>query len=311
MSAPERPNFLLVGAAKSGTTSLYHYLGEHPDVFMPDDKEPNFFVRSLRTPEQDCGEVSRLEDYLALYTGSEHATARGDACVHNLYYHRVAIPEILEHLGDVRIIIALRDPVDRAWSQHSSIHRDQRFASFEDALAFEQAYRAPDGAEIPWSDRNYLYRSWGRYCEPVRAYVAAFSRVEIVLYDDLREDPAGVVRSLYRFLGVDDSFEPDLDARYNRSFSPRNEFVLRATDLYRRFRVGEALERAVGLVAGPVRAHRFKAHLFGRLTPILSSAPRMPPETRTRLRAEFRDEVRELERLIRRDLGAWLDEAEG
>jgi hypothetical protein len=309
------PNFLMVGAAKSGTTSLYQYLREHPQIFMPSDKEPNYFVRSLRSAGEEKGEIGTREDYLALYAGSGEFLARGDACVHNLYYFKIAIPEIRKCLGDVKIIIALRNPVDRAWSQYSSMSADRRFDSFESCLKFEADYFSDStdssltsrSTRIPdWHDRNVLYLSWGLYYEQVKAYLDHFSNVEIVLFEELHNDPNKTMARLYRFLGVDDQYSPNVGESYNVSITPRNRIVSQLMQFYRQFRIGRFLTGALTRFSNPDRALQLKAKLFSAAAPLVSKKKSLRPETRSRLEDRFRSDILALQTLIKRDLSSWL-----
>ncbi|MFP6655473.1 MAG: sulfotransferase [Myxococcota bacterium] len=309
------PNFLMVGAAKSGTTSLYRYLREHPEIFMPSDKEPNYFVRSLRSASEEEGEIGTLKDYLALYTGTEGFAARGDACVHNLYYFKIAIPEIRKCLGDVKIIIALRNPVDRAWSQYSSMSSNRRFDSFESCLKFESDYFSdstetskPSAAirTADWSDRNVLYMSWGMYYEQVKAYLDNFTDVQIVLFEDLRQDPIRTMTKLYQFLGVDDQYAPNVGESYNASITPRNLAVGQLMQLYRKLRIGDHLTTVLTRFSNPDNALRLKAKLFASVAPIASKKSSMQLETRSNLKNRFRSDISALQTLIKRDLSFWL-----
>ena len=297
------PNFLIPGAAKCGTTSLYEYLAQHPDVFMPEDKEPNFFIRERIPVDRAAGEVSTFAAYKALYRGSAASSARGDASTNNFFFYERAIPEIKRHVGDVKIIIALRDPVDRAWSQYSSMLLGNQVGSFEECLDREDAYQ---GDPFEWSNRTTFFQAWSRYCAPVRAYQESFSSVKFVLFDDLIEDPIGTVRSVYRFLGVDDAFEPDTDASYNPSVTPGSPFTRFLVSTYMALRVGPIATSLIGGVLGAERAERLKGRLTTRALPLVSSKPVMAPETRKRLGESFHDEILELQTLIDRDLSGWL-----
>ena len=249
---------------------------------------------------------------MVLYADTEQFVAKGDACVHNLYYHKIAIPEIRKCLGDVKIIIALRNPVDRAWSQYSSMSSDRRFDSFEACLEFEAGYSfdasvASDGAATPaWADRNYLYASWSLYYEQVKAYMDNFSDVEIVLFEDLRNDAIGTMVRLYRFLGVDDRYSPNLGESYNVSVTPRNQAVAQLLELYKKLNFGGLLTTVLTRFSSPDRALQLKAKLFASVAPIVSKKQSMRPEIRSRLKERFRTDILALQTLIKRDLTSWL-----
>ena len=135
------PNFLVVGAGKSGTTSLYHYLKAHPDVFMSRIKEPGFIVAQfIKMPQSGVGDerqstVGNFSDYCRLFEDAEGKKAVGEASNDNLYHYERAIPYIKRFFGDIKIIIILRNPVDRAFSAYTYLLRDNReFLTFEEDL---------------------------------------------------------------------------------------------------------------------------------------------------------------------------------
>ena len=135
------PNFLVVGAGKSGTTSLYHYLKAHPGVFMSRIKEPGFiFAQFNKMPQSGVGDerqttVGSFSAYCRLFEDAEGKKAVGEASNDNLYHYERAIPYIKRFFGDIKIIIILRNPVDRAFSAYTYLLRDNReFLTFEEDL---------------------------------------------------------------------------------------------------------------------------------------------------------------------------------
>ena len=141
------PNFLIVGAAKAGTTSLFEYLGEHPQIFTPAKKEPKFFSYGcypspLKGPGDDLVEsqiVKNFDEYKKLFDNSDAYPLRGEASPDSLYYWNGAIPKIKKILGDVKIIIMIRNPANRAFSNYMHLIRDGRETlNFEAALDAEE-----------------------------------------------------------------------------------------------------------------------------------------------------------------------------
>ena len=193
------PNFLIVGAAKSGTTALYGSLSKHPQVFFPEIKEPSFFVAE-NVRDRIPTWVDSLAEYESLFSGSETFAARGEASVLYLYFFNTAIPNILNYLGSkTKIIICLRNPVDRAYSAYFD---SQRFDSMEN-LPFEQALNQ-EKARI--SDNRFSpmthYKAMGCYSSMVSAYKDVFSEVKVILFEDLVVQGAVVMNDLCEFLGV-------------------------------------------------------------------------------------------------------------
>jgi hypothetical protein len=265
------PNFLIVGAAKAGTTSLYHWLRQHPQVFMPSVKEPKFFnAQVMKLPLRGPGDdvvvgamVRSLPDYERLFDGADGVPAVGEASVDYLYYAAQVVPLIRATLGEPRIVIVLRDPVERAYSAFRHLRRDARETlSFEAGLD-EEAHRRLMNWEFIWA-----YKACGLYHDQVRCFLGNFPRVHVALFDDMRARPLDFMRELHAFLGVDAAFTPDVSEASNESAVPVAKWLPRF------FRKNN--------------------------TPML-------PETRARLRDFFRDDISKLAALTGRDLSAWLD----
>jgi hypothetical protein len=220
------PNFLIVGAAKAGTTTLYRHLMRHPDIYMPDKLKETFFLSGI-SPANFFGDaaiyandaITSLEDYQDVFTDSGNAIAIGEACVAYLYFHRQTIPRIQSVLGtDCRIIISLRNPVDRAFSNYLHHYRDGfENVSFEEALSLEETRSRNNW----WW--GFQYRKVGLYADQVSAYLDAFGldNVKIILSEDLWNNPDSVLRDIFRFLGVDTHFHPDTSLRFNVSGVPK------------------------------------------------------------------------------------------
>lgn len=214
------PNFIILGAAKAGTTAVYHYLGQHPQIGMSRIKETNFFAL-MDDPLDFRGPGDR--DYITRFSVTTWdgyrdqfqacgATAVGEASP--LYLYSPEVPARLrEHVPDARLIAILRNPVDRAYSAFLHLIRDGRETEtdFASALRREEE-RIADRWEHIWH-----YRRMGLYHEQLRRYYDTFDRgqIKVFLYYDLRTDPAGVLRDICRFVGVDDTFTPDVSVRHN------------------------------------------------------------------------------------------------
>lgn len=217
---PDRlPDLLIVGAHKAATTSLHHYLGEHPQVFMSPLKETRFFVADyFRRLAPDYPRREALlrrvlfteEEYAAQFAAAGPAMVAGEASPQYLYLHDLAIPRIRALLGDPAIVMVLREPVSRAYSAYRLLRRDGvTDDSFETVLAREPWYVAQ--VYPPY----FHLTAMGFYTEAVRAYRRHFTRVRVLLYDDLQRDPAGVLAALFAWLNVDPGFVPDLTVWHN------------------------------------------------------------------------------------------------
>jgi hypothetical protein len=297
------PNFLIVGAAKAGTTALYHYLRQHPDIYLPERiKEPMFFCgiseERYNGPGRIYarGKIATPEEYAGLFQEANGHRAVGEASVPYLFYHQDTIRGIRAHLTTPpRIVISLRHPAQRAYSNYLHHVRDGvEDLGFEDALAAEAQRR---DAGWWW---GYQYRAGGRYTAQVAAYLEAFGeeRVHIVLYDDLKARPLETVRGIFAFLGVDAGFAPDMSERHNVSLVPRRPGIQRLLQ-------GEGGVKSLlkPLIPAPLRRSLKRKVSEANM----QRPPRMDEHIRRALTDEYRDEIAGLQGLIGRDLSHWLN----
>lgn len=299
------PDFLLVGAAKSATSSLHLYLNQHPEIRMPDIKESWFFSfldepPAYTSPGVLNSVVSRLEDYVRLFDGAAPTQKLGDASPSYLYTYEDAIRNIRavyppERLAALRIVISLREPVSRAFSQYWTFKRFD-----QEPLPFEQATDASVIARRLADNWNifYDYTGFGRYYEQVKAYLDAFGRerVLVVLYDDIEKDPVAVCRSIFAFLGVDAEFVPNVRFKYNNlTGEARVKWPLRVLTSR------NPIKRLVAaVIPKPVR----QMILYGTGKLLLKRGA-LSDSSRQALTRAFADDVVRLEGLIGRDLTHW------
>jgi hypothetical protein len=295
------PNFFIVGAAKSGTTALYRYLRRHPEIYLPAVKEPRFFSYDASDATSYAGPGARelidsvVKDratYESLYEGVTREKAVGDASPSYLV-SPIAARRISETVPDARIIAVLRDPVERAYSHFVYNVHD----GWEDEKDFERVLALREQRE-----REHWWRKWdyvgnGFYHEQLSRYFEAFEpdRIQVHLYEDLRDDPRHLVGELLRFLGVDPAVPLDVSARYNASGLPKSERLNRLLSGPNPVRAG-----AKALLPGGLRA-RIRSQVERRNL----HKPEMSPRARALLCHVYRDDVSRLEQLIGRDLSSW------
>jgi len=294
------PNFVVVGAAKSGTTSLYHYLRQHPQVYLPERKELHYFTFDcMRKNSRGPGDADVLrhfcatrEEYEAHYAEAD-ATAIGDVSPSYFFYDEVASQRIREELGDVRIIILLRDPIEKAFSQYMHLVRDNRETLDFHAALEAEAERARCGYAALW---RYLESSL--YADRVARYLGTFGpdRVRVELFQDFVESPERVIRRLFEFLGIDPDFRPQVSRVYNRSGRPRSKrmaaFIARPNPVSMVAR--KALPRSV---TESVRTLLLRANTGVK--------DEIPEAARLRLRNAILEDVERVKGILGRDPG-WL-----
>jgi hypothetical protein len=289
------PNFLIVGAARAGTTSLWHWLRQHPHVFMPREKEPAYFV-------QDGFRAMTKDQYLALF-----AAGQGKPCIGEASTGYLPAPEsppwIREVLGPVKIIIVLRNPVERAFSMYCfmAMMGLEPIDTFEEAL--DQESRRMASLQFRqncfMNTRDYQYFHVGLYVDQVIRYIKTFGaeRVKILLFDDLKKDSSGFCADLCRFLEI-----PCLDGqaltRENSVIVPQSislQYRLRALRVQTRKRLGVA-DRAITCL--PIMAMIVNKARGAKRT--------LAPAVRAELVERYRTSVEQLADLIHQDLSHWL-----
>jgi Sulfotransferase domain len=308
-AAPARdtraPDFYIVGHAKSGTTALYEMLRRHPQVFMPDMKEPWFFASDLRVALPPSNPLpATLADYLTLFSTARPDQRTGEATPSYLV-SREAARNIAELRPDARIIAILREPVSFLRSLHmqSVKNHAETETDLRKALALEGPRR--EGREIPAKavrPRELFYSEHVRYVEQLRRYHAEFSseQVLVLTYEDFRADNQAGLRQVLQFLDVDDScsIAPIEANKTVRVRSPRLYELLRALAIGRGPLSGPA-KSAIKAVT-PQRLRRDAQHAIRRR--ILYGKPHAPDEDLTlELRRQMKGEVVALSEYLGRD----------
>ncbi|MBT6815241.1 MAG: sulfotransferase family 2 domain-containing protein [Flavobacteriales bacterium] len=213
------PNFLIVGAAKSGTSSLHNYLNQHHQVFMPSYnkegmkvKEPRFLIKDLVQHRLHNG-IWTFEEYQSLFDDVKDEKAIGESTVLYLYYYKHAINNIKHYLGeDVKIIIMLRNPADRAYSAFHHVSRGfKENNSFEKSLEIEKGRMEREENLTPM----VMYKEMGMYYEMVKAYTESFKNIHIIFYEDFRDNIESEMNKIYNFLGISNDIEIDFITKHN------------------------------------------------------------------------------------------------
>lgn len=297
-----KPNFIVAGVAKAGTTSLFYYLRQHPEISIP-RKETFFFIHGhyiKRDPnEPGARPANRIihteAEYLKLYSNC-FTKAVGEVSTGYAYYHQESIPAIQNMLGDPKIILVLRNPVERLVSGYNHFRNaDLERLEFEKAIESESARK-----EAGW-DFMWQYTGLGFYADAVRAFQSGFSQVLILLQEDLSgERAAETMKRIFRFLEVDDSFRPDIRTTYNLSDSQQSNPVFRYFLSNKRIR--KFLRPLVRSIL-PVEFKRKILHRLRRPDPRGKYTP--DPEQLKKLYDLYADDIHATQGYIGRDLSHW------
>jgi Sulfotransferase family len=283
----------VVGAYKAGTTTLHHVLRAHPEVFVPERREPNFFAFADRPDPANPAWQRSVRDeaaYRALFAAAGAAAAVGEVSPEYLL-HPSAATSIAERIPDVTLVAVLRNPADRAFSDWVMYRREGT-----EKLDFTAALDVQDERRQRGEPTGY-YVSAGEYADQVQRYIDVFGRdrLQVWLYDDVTADPDRAYAEIFSAIGVDPAVPLQTGEHHNLGAVPvgsRDRIAYAA-----RTRLRPLTSR---LPLGGAR-RRLSAKLDERLV-----RPTLEPETRARLVAHFRADVERLQDLIGRDLSAWL-----
>ena len=290
------PNFLIIGAMKSGTTALYYYLEQHPEIYMSPVKEPNFF--SSQEQENAADAVTNIGTYQHLFRGGSGKKAIGEAS-HSYLYEPRAAAEIRRYVPEAKLIAILRNPIDRAYSHFLHMVR----SGTEHLDDFAQALQEEEEVGI-YKERTFQdYIGRGLYYDQLKRYFGTFPReqVRVYLYEDLSDAPISTVQDAFGFLKVDDSFVPDVSLRRNVSGQPKYKTL---DGLLRR---QSRIKHAAKIYLPAKMRWRLSKAFDDLKTRNLAEPPPLQSEVRRQLIRVYREDILKVQGLIHRDLSGWLE----
>ena len=299
MKKVKKPNFIIIGAMKAATTSLYTYLKQHPDVFMTNIKEPMFFnnfktVDNYILKGRKGNKISTLKEYYALFDNAKNEIAIGEASPAYIYNENCATL-IKEILPEVKIIAILRQPVKRAYSNYLHAKRADRepINSFIDAINSEE-----ERIKKNWNPL-YHYKEQGFYFRQLSRYFKEFKKeqIKVILFQDIINDPQKITKEVFEFLGVDSSFTPDTSKKANVAGKPKGVagwiiMKLRKNNLIPNIEFSKYLPDFI---------------VSYILKKIYSKPEMIDKKTINRLTKKYyKEDIKKLEKLIERNLSNWL-----
>ena len=294
------PNLFLIGAAKAGTTALYNYLAQHPQVFSSRGKEPMFFSR-------DEYYARGLDWYENVYfDGAENYPVRVEATPHYLYWSEKVAPRIKEVYGErpVKFIVSFRDPVSRAYSWYWNMVREGREdLDFEEALRVEECRLKQNRNELyQLGSMVYGYAAGSRYASLLQPYLELFppENFFFVLQDDLKSRVNETCANIFDFLGIETSIQIST-SNSNPAAMPRIRLLhktLRQRSLFKEF-----IKAFI-----PMRARRSLKSKMMQVN--LKETPYVPldPQLAHQLRLSYRPEIEWLEKITSKELSSWKAE---
>ncbi len=284
------PNFFIVGAMKAGTTFLFDILGQVEGIYMPDIKEPHYFA-SADIPESASRIVIReRSNYLSLFSKAIDAKAIGEASTNYLY--SITAPYLIHKtIPHAKIIILLRDPIERAYSQYLmnvmnkdlGIHR----LSFYEAITTDYN-RTEKGIGI-----SVLYVEKGLYYEQVKRYIDVFGRdnVIIMFFEEFLKDWQDHLKKTLSFLKVESEIPTITKANQNAFYLPPSSFGKAVVS-------SKKLNSIMKFVPESPIKTQLKNLVLGKSIP----KPPVSSEAREFLRNVFQEDVNNLRKLLQRPL---------
>lgn len=295
------PDFIIPGAAKSGTTTLYQLLSQHPELFFPPSrKEPFYFSFGGEKPTYSDEQFNSIpiwetEKYLELFDSASENQLCGEASTSYLYTYEKSLNLLKSFYGDalkdLKSLIILRNPVDRAYSHYTYLIRN----GFENR-SFEEAISKKGIAEWKKKRWGFDYLAYGEYAAQVSAFKEAIPQTKVWLLEDLKKG-SETTNEMLNFLGVPLT-EFDTSMKANPSGIPKNKGLV---NLLRK----NPLAKKIGKALPSSLQSNLKNRRDKLMSKLLTKEP-MKPETREELTSYFREDIEKLQRIMDRDLEHWL-----
>ncbi|MEL6139272.1 MAG: sulfotransferase [Cyanobacteria bacterium J06628_6] len=283
------PNLFVVGAAKAGTTSLYHYLSQHPDIYMSPIKEPHFFS-DISPAERymalsGCVNIQDAKTYLGLFERRRQHSIVGEASPSYLWDEQ-APAKIQQVSPNAKIVIMLREPTSRAYSHYlNEVRAGLEKRPFLEALQADLASRETGWGVSP------LYVALGQYSQQVQRYLDRFEAVHVVFFEEFIKDVEGHLRQLFEFLAVDPAWAAEIE------LEAQNGYAI-ATGPLGKFLIGTPWVRQL---ARQLMAQQWRGQLK-QLVLKKAPKPQMDEQARALLKEIYQSELEQLPQLLGREL---------
>ena len=299
MSSDKIPNVLVVGVAKSGTTTIFQNLKDHPQVFIPERKECRFFSEMPRNfigpgSHYPNDTIENFEDYKKLFHASGNAKIRGDISNDYFFYYKKSVANILKYLGNkTKIIVVLRNPVQRAFSNYL-----QGVTAGNENLSFEAALQEEENRIRQRYSWTFYYKSVSTYAPGLEHYLRNFDNVKVYLFEELFSP--SFYDSLQEFLEIDNILKVDPEERFNATGIAKSKSI-------HHFLYGENsnLRKVVKPVAEKIFNQKVRRKFVQKLSNWNLSKPEINEETKSKLIAYFKNDIEKVESLINKDLSKW------
>jgi len=293
------PNLFIVGAAKSGTTSLHNYLHQHPDVFMCNPKEPHYLINQEIGINRIPVGITNFFEYADLFLEGEDKKYRGESSVMYLMYPEIVIPKIKDQFGeDSKIIIMIRNPVERAYSGYQHVKRynvKENYPDFRSAWDISEKRYFANEAMTPAS----RYKELGLYYKQVKSYLEELKSVHIIIYDDYQKDFQLEMNKVFGFLEIE-KMEVNAEKRHMVGGWQWED------EKMKKLIIKKNLFKTFLKIIIPFRSLRKKIRqqIQNKKT---VKAEKISSEDKKMLQEFYREDIKRLSELVNRNLNFWIE----
>ena len=293
------PNFLIIGAPRSGTTSLHSYLKQHPQIFLPEFKEPTFFAYNPqdqkvvqwynRLEKAYRGLIRSMDDYEKLFTDTGDALVAGESSTGYLLYPD-SCKNIKKAIPEVKLIASLRNPIDASYSLYNWAYMAKVIYTPLHKFSEDQQIKAIKDIDKIYFNPYFYFRNLKRYYDLFNP-----AQIKILIFEEWTKSPEPTLKKIFEFLGVDEKFQPEITICYQSNIIRSNKIAFFMKTLLRK--TGEILTPVSPGLSGKLQ--RIAYSKFSKKPPPLS------PNVRKKILKIYKDDIVKLEDLLQKDLSFW------
>lgn len=307
------PNFFVVGAAKAGTTSLYYYLKQHPNIYLSPIKETHYFSTDIAVAEFSetykkhtfldldsyfsekpykelaLSFVQKKEHYKKLFEECKNEKAIGE-CSPSYLFSKEAPQNIYNHNPKAKIIISLRNPISRSFSHYLMALRIG-----QTSLSFKKAFEKDMASTNKGWGKTELFYELSMYSEQITRFVELFpeEQIKFILFEDLVKNTATIIKECHQFLDIKPLDTLEIE-KHNAASIPKYKKI-------NHFFVKTGIKNASGKILGEVRKEKIKKLVFDD-----KKIPKINEEDKAFLLELYKEDILKTQKIINKDLSAWL-----
>lgn len=291
-------DFIGIGAARSGTSWTAKILMQHPEICFPRTKELNYFSRTRANMTKSEYSLTGIDGYLNKFKHCPISSIKGEFSTY--YLPDPDVPEIIkQHFPLAKILVCLRDPLERAFSDYQNIK--QTVLKEEDS--FEKALLKKNSKSLD------SYKERGMYHKQLNPYFKLFPRknIKVILFDDIKKNPKKLIKDIYKFLKVDANFVPSNLSPEGVVKQTKYTYLRKYINSLRAFYnylESKKIGRILSFIKRKIKLNEFFEYL-NRINTKKFNKPKLDPKLKNKLKKIYASDINKLEKLIKKDLSSW------